>query len=426
MFKNTILLTLMCLLLTGSAAAQQVIDISTGVNNTTGLLIPLGSSDDSWTVIYPNSTVAIPRTCTLSAWAESGGCSRWISPHTDNTTASAVGALTGNYRYRITFTINAGCIPSSAFLNLNRLGGDDNINGYAVNGASFTLSPPAATDFNPLTTHSLSIPLGNLVIGGSNTLDIIVNNAGLYTGLNICGNVTINFNQLNPHFSATANTSNPSYFTLSATATAISEMSLPGFGYYWSVEELNSSGSPIFEIVNPSVWWTGATNTFPGFNYLTGYSGTVTSLPGTPSPGRFAYNRTYRIRRGVWSTNCSWQDFSIIVTTVKSASGGHTLQITEENSSGNAPEFLRLPQQSLNPDLNIYPNPGSGIFTIDLPAIENAQLEVLDMSGKKVYATKLQNPGGRYTLDLSGYAKGMYLVHIRDGHTVHSEKIVLQ
>ncbi|MBL0912727.1 MAG: T9SS type A sorting domain-containing protein [Bacteroidia bacterium] len=77
-------------------------------------------------------------------------------------------------------------------------------------------------------------------------------------------------------------------------------------------------------------------------------------------------------------------------------------------------------------DVRIFPNPGNGLFTVNINGISSGSLEVLDMTGKRVYQTSLQNSEGIYQFDLSGFAKGIYVVNIRGEQEVYSRKIVLQ
>lgn len=80
--------------------------------------------------------------------------------------------------------------------------------------------------------------------------------------------------------------------------------------------------------------------------------------------------------------------------------------------------------------INIYPNPTRGLTTIE---IESANDEVLDMQvmnlqGQAIMRQKATVVGGRYTtvIDLSGYAQGVYMLHLSTGDTMTSTRIVVQ
>jgi len=80
--------------------------------------------------------------------------------------------------------------------------------------------------------------------------------------------------------------------------------------------------------------------------------------------------------------------------------------------------------------LNLYPNPTSGNFTIDITSkIQNeAQLQVVDIFGKSIYQEKLTINQGKYlkTIDLANFGKGIYFVIIRTEKDIVSKRIVLQ
>ncbi len=58
----------------------------------------------------------------------------------------------------------------------------------------------------------------------------------------------------------------------------------------------------------------------------------------------------------------------------------------------------------------IYPNPSNGIFNIELETNDLVNLSVMDLSGKIIRAE--QYSGSIYTLDLSAFEKGIYLLRL--------------
>lgn len=71
---------------------------------------------------------------------------------------------------------------------------------------------------------------------------------------------------------------------------------------------------------------------------------------------------------------------------------------------------------------NLYPNPSQDKFTIEVPSIQNKelQLQVLDMQGKLLYQTSFPQ---KLDLDLSSYPIGVYLLKVSDGFNSHTEKL---
>ncbi len=73
-------------------------------------------------------------------------------------------------------------------------------------------------------------------------------------------------------------------------------------------------------------------------------------------------------------------------------------------------------------EIKIYPNPSTGIFTIESEeTIDARQVEVYDVFGKHIQPLIFQN-SNTITLNLANNSKGIYLVRI----DVHKQKIVLE
>ena len=75
----------------------------------------------------------------------------------------------------------------------------------------------------------------------------------------------------------------------------------------------------------------------------------------------------------------------------------------------------------------VYPNPGTGIFTITTHTIENGLIEVYNLAGNRIYQTELKTNTSDYKLDLSAYPRGMYLVTIRsNGKEVSTQRLIME
>ena len=71
--------------------------------------------------------------------------------------------------------------------------------------------------------------------------------------------------------------------------------------------------------------------------------------------------------------------------------------------------------------LEVYPNPASEY--VYLKGLQNASVEVCDMSGAKVFGQNSVN--GDYTLDVQGYTPGMYVIKVREGAKTSVAKITV-
>ncbi len=76
--------------------------------------------------------------------------------------------------------------------------------------------------------------------------------------------------------------------------------------------------------------------------------------------------------------------------------------------------------------LTIFPNPNNGVFTIAAPGIninQSLHLAIFNIYGQSVYST------GNYTggqIDLSGEARGMYMLRLSDGEREYKANFVVQ
>jgi hypothetical protein len=87
-----------------------------------------------------------------------------------------------------------------------------------------------------------------------------------------------------------------------------------------------------------------------------------------------------------------------------------------------------IPRYDDNASINIYPNPGTGHFIVDLGDAQdkNVQLTILDELGRVVDQQKVQ-ARAQMNVDITSHDKGIYLVELRDEEQVIARrKIVLQ
>ena len=383
----------------------------------------------------PNGTIVFPRVCAqVTGWANDTHCgSQWVSPNLNINFTPANGAL-NTHRYFTEFYLRGYCPPKEAVLNIRSMGGDNELTGLVVNGHSYTLAAANAqtNDYNPLIGASvITIPAAHLVVG-TNTLSITVNNTGLGgpTGFNFCGDLTVTYSN-EPSFTLSYNTSQSGYYTVTATPNS----SLPpGGSYSWVLEGLDASNNVVFTVSNPSNWWSNVVNKFKDFDHTANsYSNNVsTPLPAGPSLGKFLYGRTYRLSRGVWSADCGWYGTAQTFTITPRPSGnGPQIDVKDVE----APDFNRLtssattasvPETDLSGALRIFPNPGTGLFTLSLTDATEGTVDVFDISGKKVQSLRLNAGVSTYRIDLSGYSKGIYVINITAGGTTQSKKVVLE
>ena len=78
--------------------------------------------------------------------------------------------------------------------------------------------------------------------------------------------------------------------------------------------------------------------------------------------------------------------------------------------------------------IKVYPNPTGGMLNIDFNEnllAEKTRMEVYTLSGTKVYAETLNRSAvSNYRIDLSGQPEGTYLLTVKSGDKLFTERIV--
>jgi hypothetical protein len=90
------------------------------------------------------------------------------------------------------------------------------------------------------------------------------------------------------------------------------------------------------------------------------------------------------------------------------------------------PSFVSIQENPKN-ELQIYPNPTTGLFLISSASNEmfEMQVTILDSKGQTVLA-KHCNGANSYNFDLSQAASGNYFVKVETGGKIHMLKIIVQ
>jgi len=292
------------------AHAQQVIDLSTGVWPGGAFMI-FGSNEDTWKVQLPSGSIVTPKVCNpQGSWASST-CSRWITTNLDGSNNPTDDASSGDYRFSMQFPISNMCNAVSANVNFNKIGADNNVIGFELNGHAYSLGP---ANFNPLVTTGFALNTGHL-LSGLNTVTVIVRNNGLtFMGLNICGSLTINYNggNLTPTITGSSN------FCAGVAPTFVGSdgSTSNALNYLWESVEADASGIPVPGVPN---------------NYSNWFSG---------SPGNFAFpasaftcGKFYRIKLAPTNSCTNWSEATkvIYITCPPVANAGVDKMICEDS-----------------------------------------------------------------------------------------------
>ncbi|MES2617497.1 MAG: immunoglobulin-like domain-containing protein [Bacteroidota bacterium] len=78
--------------------------------------------------------------------------------------------------------------------------------------------------------------------------------------------------------------------------------------------------------------------------------------------------------------------------------------------------------------VSVYPNPTTGIVTLDLETLmaKNATIEVFNAMGQQVLTQNYSEATGKFTVDLTGLAKGVYTIKLKSEGQIVVKRVILQ
>lgn len=123
----------------------------------------------------------------------------------------------------------------------------------------------------------------------------------------------------------------------------------------------------------------------------------------------------YVLSRSILSSKVENYGNLKLVVIMKDASGKEVLQTAEFPIDNQTPNESVEAYQTLA----VYPNPASE--SVYLKALDNATLDVFDLTGVKVFG--LSGVSGDYTLDVRGYVPGAYIIKVSEGAKVSTARI---
>jgi len=127
-------------------------------------------------------------------------------------------------------------------------------------------------------------------------------------------------------------------------------------------------------------------------------------------------------------------DYGDSVSIVWKTPGNQTISVSVTNSCGTGvPYILNLNTDVFNllfkNMVSVYPNPAKDIISIEIgnTGDQKIEIELLNVSGQLIYRTQYKNSKDPFVkqIDLSGYAKGVYFVRIRQEGAVYNGKIIV-
>ncbi|MFI5203752.1 MAG: T9SS type A sorting domain-containing protein [Flavobacteriales bacterium] len=213
--------------------------------------------------------------------------------------------------------------------------------------------------------------------------------------------------------------------------------------------ENNPSLLPVEEALGTSVSGTSMSPvpSFPITGHPTSLTGYYKFLPqngDTMSIFIVLFNNTTIVATGAFQTTAAapnWTSFNFPISAYATANNAK-IYMAAYNVSGAPPQYVPygnsvLYVDNLNFDILInsvpaidnianpiyvYPNPSSGIFTIQSEK-EIGQISVVNLAGEKVYQS--QTDDSEFRVDLSDKPKGIYFINVVTDAGSFSKKIIL-
>ena len=75
-------------------------------------------------------------------------------------------------------------------------------------------------------------------------------------------------------------------------------------------------------------------------------------------------------------------------------------------------------------NLQVYPNPNSGVFTVELNNGLTKNIEVMDVTGRVILANTSEND--QITVNINNLSNGVYYVKVKSDNAVEVLKVVKQ
>jgi len=287
----------------------------------------------------------------------------------------------------------------------------------------FGHAAPLTYQWSPVLGLSSST-IGNPVLTAVATNDYIVSVTDQLNGCVTADTMSVFVNPIPPVNIGNDTTlcTNGTGFFLDATA--------PGISYMWQ----DSSTSPTYLVTEDGLYHVTVTDANNCYN---SDSVTVTLVNPVPVDIDISVTSTTTATLDAGSGYASylWHNFNTSQSINVTGNGVYYVTVTDMNGCVNSDTVNLIFQLDvLNPDgseveLTYYPNPSQGIVNFSLQGLkaDRMQLDIMDMSGKKVFARSYENISASMAdqLDLTYLSGGTYIVRLTTENGTYMNRIVI-
>lgn len=113
-------------------------------------------------------------------------------------------------------------------------------------------------------------------------------------------------------------------------------------------------------------------------------------------------------------------------TDVTAASGSQLEAVYTSSFTTKSPVSALTMGENMN--VNLYPNPANNYFTISTSKInlENARIEILDISGKHILSEAVNATQNKIKMDVSGFNRGLYIVRLHSNEYNYVGQLIVE
>ena len=364
-------------------------------------------------------------------------------------------AVTGTQTLSVNYSTTAGCSAASPSVLQVTVNTVPNAAG-PITGSSSVCTGATEVAYSVgavpnASSYVWTLPTGASIASGAGTNSIIVNFSStaasgniLVAGNNVCGN-----GQNSPQFPVTVNQAPGAAGTITG-QTSVCQNDMASYyvtavpnttGYTWSLPpgaSINSGDNTTFiEVSFNSSAASGNVSVVPTNSCGNGtaspnFAVTVNTTPADPvitlNGSVISSNST---SGNQWYRNLTFIQGATQQHITPTESGIYTDKVTLGGcSSGMSNSIYYLPTiigENKGSELKVYPNPGNGVFTVEIPSSITGNCDIWVFNDLGVMMLEMKNLSGTITktIDLRPVAAGVYLIELKSSDCRLLKRVVI-